>query len=347
MLSGGFAMKQQCPKCGNWVEGYETNEPYVSEDGRSALQVAGKIAVSLGQSEALDIIPGGRLAGLAASALTKGAINLFVDNAKKTSNKYVCACGYEWKSPIGTGFDDGTIQEIAIFQDAWKSFLNCPEDKYNTAYTKDFISKWESQARIMKQALPKSEMYFMLACASYCQIDDDRSFIGQSKSYINEAMCLLYDAEYQLFSVLVDQKEGRKSIESIVSEAVVLLDEIQEENMLLNKEYYINELNKSINQIANKYKEEVISKKRSSFLIKSLFCVPILLYIIYKCAIYETTHFWLFSWYPIYWLVIIMLGSAYVLEIMIYWKIIARSDDEWRELALSQYTSFKWHDLFK
>ena len=82
----------------------------------------------------------------------------------------------------------------------------------------------------------------------------------------------------------------------------------------------------------------------------TLFAVPILLYVIYKYINYDIPDgFWstLFSWIPIYWLILFTLGIPYLVVIADCYGVFSRKNEEWQELFIQQYTSFKWSDLLK
>lgn len=336
-------MKQQCPKFGNWVEGIEVSEPYVSNDTREGMKSVAGIAAKVGAT--LELIPEGRLVG----GLLKGAIDLFADNVTKNSLKFSCSCGEVWIAPLGSGYTEQEIKDFTLFKQAWNFFFeNGDEICSSTEKVDAFLSEWESKE--MVSPLPKSELNFLLAFCAYCAIEMDKGYIYISRKYINKALHEFNDSEYHLFAELLNNKESTRNTSLIVPNAIKLLDELKEEQALLKQEWYWGQLQDAINEEVHKYKDEKIQEKKSYLIKNTLFAVPILLYVIYKYINYDIPDgFWstLFSWIPIYWLILFTLGIPYLVVIADCYGVFSRKNEEWQELFIQQYTSFKWSDLLK
>lgn len=342
-------MKQLCPKCGNWVEGIEVSKPYIGNETRENLKEgAGWIAKFGG---ALDGIDGGlgRMVTGFMGEFAKGAIDLAADNIHKKSLKFSCSCGEEWNAPLGSGFSDQEVKDIVLFQQAWNFFFENSDSILSSVDNVNaFLSEYESKEII--SPLPKSELNFLLALCSYCAIDLNSNYVSTSHKYIDCALNDMDDCEYRLFVELINNKSPYRYTASIVPNAIKLLDELKEENALLKQEWYWEQLQDAIKEETQKYKKEKIEEKKSYLIRNSLFPVPVLLFVIYQYANYDTPDgFWstLFSWVPIFWLVLLAVGGPYLIMLFNCWDFFSRTDEVWQNEYISQYTSFKWSDLLK
>lgn len=340
-------MKQQCPQCGNWVDGIEISKPYIKDEARKDVKDVVGFAAKIGT--ALDFIPGGKLVGGVVGWGLKGVVDLAADNIQKKSLKFNCSCGGIWNAPLDSGFSDQEVKDLVLFQQTWNYFFENDDEILSSADNLDaFLSEYESIAIITP--VPKSELNFLLAFCAYCAIDLDKHYVSVSRKYINKALHDYNDAEYQLFVELVNNKDTGRNTASIVPNAIKFLEELKEDQALLKQEWYWGQLQDAINEETQKYKEEKIQEKRTYLIKNSLFAIPILLFVIYKYMNYDSpVGFWstLFSWIPIYWTVLLTLGGAYLVVIADCRKVFSRKDEEWQYEYVNQYTSFKWSDLLK
>lgn len=333
-------MKQQCPKCGNWVVGLKEE--------------------SIGKSTTAGFL-GGLSSGLLSPVLGplafvagKGIQNLTensLDKALGVNYLYKCPnCGYLWQNAITD--ENGSIltKEQYLFAQEYEYFLEHSEEIGVSKETVDgYISKLNSMQ--LTCDLPKSEVYFLIAWIAYMASKElNQSYLSIAEKYIHKAKRLLNDEEYQLFALMVENKQGNRNTERIVREAIKLFSDLKSDNMLLKEEYYYDELSDAIWEEINKYKEEKIQKKKSYLIKNSLFTVPVLLFVIYKYMNYDSPEGFLstlFSWVPIYWTILLTLGGGYLFVAVNFYKTFSRKDEEWREEFIAQYTSFKWSDLLK
>ena len=333
-------MKQQCPKCGNWVVG-------LKEESIGKSTTAGFLG---GLSSGL-LSP---VLGPLASVAGKGIQNLTensLDKALGVNYLYECPnCGYSWQNAITD--ENGSIltKEQYLFAQEYEYFLEHSEEIGVSKETVDgYISKLNSMQ--LTCDLPKSEVYFLIAWIAYMASKElNQSYLSIAEKYIHKAKRLLNDEEYQLFALMVENKQGNRNTERIVREAIKLFSDLKSDNMLLKEEYYYDELSDAIWEEINKYKEEKIQKKKSYLIKNSLFTVPVLLFVIYKYMNYDSPEDFLstlFSWVPIYWTILLTLGGTYLFVAVNFYKTFSRKDEEWKNEFIAKYTPFKWSDLLK
>ncbi len=333
-------MKQQCPKCSNWVVG--SKEESIGKSTTAGFLgglSSGLLSPVLG--------PLASVAGRGVQALTENGLDKIVG----VNYLYECPnCGYSWQSAMTDESGSILTKEQYLFTQEYEYFLEHSEYIEESKETVDaYILKLDSMQ--LTCDLPKSEVYFLIAWVAYIASEElNRSYLFIADKYIHKAIRLFDDNEYQLFALMVDNKQGNRNTEKIAKEAIRLFSDLKSDNMLLKEEYYYDELSDAIQEETLKYRDVKIQEKKSYLIKNSLFAVPILLFVIYKYANYDTPEgFWstLFSWIPIYWTVLLTLGGAYLVVILDCYKTFSRKEEEWREKFIAQYTSFKWSDLLK
>ncbi len=333
-------MKQQCPKCGNWVVGSK-------EESFGKSTTAGFWG---GLSSGLLSPVLGPLASLAGQGVRK-LTEKGLDEVMGVNYFYECPnCGYSWQSAITDESGSILTKEQYLFAQEYEYFLEHSEDIGMSKETVDtYISKLDSMQLTCN--VPKSEVYFLVAWVAYMASEElNRGYLSIAEKYIYKAMRLFNDEEYQLFALMLENKQANRNTEKIAREAIKLFSDLKSDNMLLKEEYYYEELSDAIQEETQKYKEQKIQEKKSYLIKNSLFAVPILLFVIYKYMNYDSPEgFWstLFSWVPIYWTVLLTLGGAYLAVISDCYKVFSRKNEEWQNEYISQYTPFKWSDLLK
>lgn len=347
-------MKQQCPKCGNWVEGKKKEDLKRKATGGLVKKGA---ASAIGAVVGTLIAPGVGtfLGGAAANLLVADDVNKMADKTNdmlfgSANYEFFCPnCGCVWEATADSGNDNQAAKDQLLFQQIWDYFFeNSDEILSSTDNVDAFLSEYESKEII--SPVPKSELNFLLAFCAYCASDLDKCYIPISRKYINRALRNLNDNEYHLFVEVLNNKDSGRNTASIAPNAIKLLGELNEDQVLLKQEWYWGQLQDAIDEEINKYKEEKVQEKKSYLIKNSLFAVPILLFVIYKYMNYESPEgFWstLFSWVPIYWTILLTLGGAYLIVIADCNKVFSRKYEEWKEEFIGQYASFKWSDLLK
>ncbi|MCD7848411.1 MAG: hypothetical protein LUH63_00955 [Parabacteroides sp.] len=333
-------MKQQCPKCGNWVEGKK------KEDLKRNLTSGFLKGFVSGASNA--ILPG---SGIITGALTQNYSNK-LNNTLYGSESYefICPnCAHYWIDLESNGTNNQLAKDQYLVQQMWEDFSENSDRIFSSTNNIDtFLWKWESKELISSE--PKAEMNFLLAFCAYCANLDENSYLSIARKYINRALRNSNNKEYQLFAEVLNNKETNRNTASIVPNAISLLSDLTEDQVHFKQEWYWEQLQDAVDEEVSKYKEEKIREKKSYLIKNSLFAIPILLFVIYKYMNYDSPEgFWstLFSWVPIYWAVLLTLGGAYLIVIADCNKVFSRKKEEWKEVFIGQYTSFKWSDLLK
>ncbi|MCR1853495.1 MULTISPECIES: hypothetical protein [Parabacteroides] len=335
-------MKQQCPKCGNWVEGKEKKSVV-------------KKGIKKGANMLVGLLPGG---GTFTSTYEliggDNPVNQFIDEVDKNVRDipyvFECPnCEYVWEDRNSSGNDNQLAKDNLLVQQMWEYVQENTDEIYTSAETMNaFLSEWESKEII--SPTPKSQRDFILAFCAYCASMAESQYLSVSKKYINRALRSNNDKEYQLFLEVINNKESNRNIATIVPNAIKLLGDLKEDQVFLKQEWYWEQLQNAIDEETNKYKDGKIQEKKSYLIKNSLFAVPILLFVIYKYMNYDSPEgFWstLFSWVPIYWTVLLTIGGAYLAVISDCYKVFSRKYEEWQNEYISQYTPFKWSDLLK
>lgn len=349
-------MKQQCPKCDNWVEGKRKEDLK-----RKATKSAVKKASSFGTAAAGAAIgslffPGvGTVIGGALGLLVEDDVNQLANEANdklygSAIFEFCCPnCGHIWEDYSSSGTDNQLAKDQLLVQQMWEYVQENIDEIYTSAETMNaFLSEWESKEII--SPIPKSQRNFILAFCSYCASMAEYQYLAIARKYINRALRSNDDKEYQLFLEVINNKEPNRNTATIVPNAIKLLGDLKEDQALLKQEWYWGQLQNAITEETNKYKEEKIQKKKSYLIKNSLFAIPVLLFVIYKYMNYDSPDgFWstLFSWIPIYWTVLLTVGGAYLAVISDCNKVFSRKHEEWQNEYISQYTPFKWSDLLK
>lgn len=346
-----FIMKQQCPKCGNWVEGHAQQDFKRKATDSVVKKSAGAlIGAAVGTVFAPGI--GTALGGAVGDFLLSGEIDKASNKANEmlygeANYEFVCPnCNYRW---IGQG--EGTevnlvTKEQYIFAQEYEYFVEHAEEIGSSEETlKAYISKLESIQ--LTCDVPKSEICFLIAWVAYIATEDYPNYLSIASNYIYKALRLLNDEEYQLFALMVENKQGNRNAEKITREALALFKNLKSDNMLLKEEYYRDELNDAIQETLQKYIKGKKSDANVSFFCNNLWCLPPLIFFIYKYSNYEP-NIWLFSWAPVYIFLIFIFGLLYFSFILMpIFDVYTKGDNEWRDKMIYDYVGFNWKDLFK
>ena len=344
-------MRQQCPKCGNWVEGH------AQQDLKRKVTDS---AVKKGAGAAIGAVVGTFIAPGIGTALG-GAVGDFllskeIDKASNKANEmlygeadceFVCPnCNHRW---ISRGEGEGAnlaTKEQYIFSQEFEYFIEHSEEIGASEDTlKSYISKLESIE--LTCDAPKSEIYFLIAWVAYIATKEYPNYLSISDKYIHKALRLFNDQEYQLFALMVENKQGNRDAEKITREALKLFADLNSDTMLLKEEYYSSELDDAIQETLQKYIKGKKSDANVSFFGNNLWCLPPLVFFIYKYSNYEP-NIWLFSWAPIYVFLIFVFGVLYFSFILMpIFDVYTKSDNEWRDKMINEYVGFRWSDLFK
>lgn len=336
-------MKQQCPKCGNWVRGTE-KKSLVKRASKSAAKFA--IGMLPGGGAITEILDNTKL--VTGENLLDNAIDKVDQKFRDIPYEFECPnCGYAWEDRSSSGNDNQLAKDNLLFQQTWDYFFeNGDEILSSINNVNAFLSECESKAII--SPVPKSELNFLMAFCAYCSIDLDRQYVLVSRKYINRALRDLNDIEYQLFVELINNKDSGRNTALIVPNAIKLLEELKEDQALLNQEWYWGQLQDAINEETNKYKDEIIRKEKVSILKKSFLCIPVFMYFYYKWSNYVAPESW-FAMHWNYWYILFMIisGGIFLKGLYAIYLVYSKSKEEWQNEYISQYTPFKWSDLLK
>ena len=322
-------MKQQCPKCGNWVVGTEK-----------------KSLAKRGIRKGIGLIP---IVGQLVDAFDSGyqlvsgesAVNKLIDKVdsqfRDIPYEYNCPnCGYSWVSTIQGEEGNLATKEQYLFSSTWDSFLENSEEILSSEKSvDDYISQLEGID--IKSPIPKSEFNFLLAWVSYLAIETNKKYCPLSQKYINRAIKELNDQEYQLFALMVENKKENRDVGSITRNAIKLFKDLNQDNLLLKESYYRSELDDAITEQTIKYRKENFW---GEFLIAGL---PLILcgipfsFIVYKYINYETDNWWIFSWYPIYWMLMIPLGAGIFYSLLNILSILFMNRADWYNKMVEEY----------
>ena len=328
-------MKQQCPRCGNWVEGTEK-----------------KSLTKRGIKKAIDFIPGvsqfdSAYQLISGESLIDRAIDKVDSQFRNIPYEFNCPnCGYFWESTIDG--EDGNLatKEQYIFSQEYEYFVEHSEEIGQSEETlNSYLAKLESIQLTCN--FPKSEMCFLIAWIAYMATEEYPNYLSISDKYIRKAIRLFDDQEYHLFALLVDNKQQNRNAEKITREALALFKKLKTDNMLLKEEYYRDELNNAIQETLQFFKSKKLAENNKYLLKNSLWCVPILAFFIYKYVEYEPSGIWLFSWSPVYIVVLLIVGIIYLVKIAKYNEERSRTNEEWLALMSMEFVGFSWKDLFK
>ena len=305
----------------------------------------------------IGLLPGGGTFSNTYKLLSGGdnPVNQLIDEVDKNVRDipyvFECPnCGYTWMSTESSGNVNREEQEKLAFQEIWGQFFeNWDEVFASTDTINKFITANEEITDNMVSPLPKSEMYFMMAFCAYAATDLDRSYLNMSRKYNSRAIRTFNDQEYQLFARIISQKEQSQSVESIVSESIKIITDIDENVLLIKKDWYMGQLNDAINKVVDDYKNSKMDVLKHNLTKTSfILCIPIFLFFYYKWSIYiEPESFFAMHWNYWYILIMIIVGLCELSSIYTFYQNYSKERNVWVEECLSQYTSFKWSDLFK
>lgn len=331
-------MKQQCPKCGNWVEGTEKKSIVKRgiRKGISFIPIVGQIVDNF--DSGYQMVSG--------ESIVDKFINKADSQIRDIPYEFKCPnCGFSWESTIDGEEGNLATKEQYMFNQEFEYFVEHSEEIGATGETVNaYLSKLNSVS--LTCDAPKSEMYFLAAWVAYMAQDKNRQFIVIAEQNIHKALRLLNDEEYQLFALMVENKQGNRNAEKITRKALALFKNLKTDNMLLKEEYYRDELNNAIQETLQQYKAQKLDENKKYLIKNSIWCVPVLLFFIFKYSVYDPS-IWLFSWAPIYIFIIIIVGFAYWQVINKYRTEVSRTNEEWLELMSFDFVGFNWKDLFK
>lgn len=258
-------MKEQCPKCGNWVEGKKV-ATFARKMTRGAVKKGSAVATGMAIG---SIIPGagtiiGGALGLAASALMDDSVNEVADLVEdiafdETEYEFRCPkCGCTWKrsnvrtlncnnsnlsySNNGTE-QDLFIRELNYYLENSDRIIDTKENVQS--YIKTINDKVTSYNSIIE-----SEYFFLKAicCLDYSFLhEDDKTLISLGNYNINNAISAFpKNGEYILVKLMFDSFSVNHNASVVVKIQsniqykyfeITMLDNNMLDNTLLNTEY--------------------------------------------------------------------------------------------------------------
>lgn len=142
---------------------------------------------------------------------------------------------------------------------------------------------------------------------------------------------------------VIDSKVGTSNIVGQRSNANILssffaANKAIPMDTLLDSSFYLNEIEHVVNEEVEIYKKETKEEANKTLLKRSLWMIPVFLFILFKYMAYEPPTGWFsFNWSFLYWIAMIICGWSYLLFIITYRNNTSKSESEWRELALKKY----------
>lgn len=233
---GVYYMKEQCPKCGNWVEGkrIQSYTKKVAKTGvKSLVNGAASVgATGTGAAIGSAILPGigtiiGGAAGFIASSMFHTAVNEGIDKVADGTEglladleyEFTCPkCGRYWKRTSSSNESSGQTRVTnSTSTIGTKQKLFNKEFYYYLENTDGIIETKEKAQKYLREISDKmphgditveSEYLFLKAivCLDYSlQNEDDNSLVGLGHYFINSAISILKDdGEYKLVKLMFE-----------------------------------------------------------------------------------------------------------------------------------------------
>jgi len=221
-------------------------------------------------------------------------------------------------------------KDTEAFQQYWDAYFKHQGEIISSEKNADkFIAELSTLS--LTNNVIKAKCCFLIALCYYLT----QRYI-QSNEYIEQALRLNNNSEYYLFKNLILDKNENKDIHEIVSNSVILLNDLQ--NNMIDKSFYELELRNSIQEETKQYKQAALKKAKSYFFKRSLICVPLFLYIYYKYSIYVALEGWFsFSWNPIYIFLMFIIACYYLPKVISFISTINRDNVKWEEMMRKEY----------
>ena len=243
---------------------------------------------------------------------------------------------------------DTFINETIVFEEYKDLYLKNKETILSSIEEVDKFVQLLNSLKI-KNVEVKSKVYFLSALIYYQGIGNmcpnNNQYYSSAFNYITFAIDNKKEPEYRMLKALIECKigtfgiEGYKSNNSILSDFFSAKKEIySESSMLINFSYYLSEIESTIMQQVLLFKKDRKQLAINTFIKKTIWILPILLYIIYKNSIYVPPTGWFsFSWTPIYYLGVIIFGIPYFFIFIKFWNEMSKSDRDWRNEMIKMY----------
>lgn len=181
--------------------------------------------------------------------------------------------------------------------------------------------------------MPSSaKVYFLIAACYYVLEESSLPYDYAVKAVNNDST----EQEFHLLQTVLENKMQISVSSSIALKALNNLKGLS--SSLLGRAFYENELRQTINEEVSKFKAAKVSEARNSFFLKSLFWVPVLIYMLSKYINYVEPEGWFsFSWKPFIFMILIVLGLCYLAVINLFIKKINHTPEEWEEMFCNEY----------
>lgn len=246
-------MRQQCSKCGNWVEG-KKRASYTKKLAKTGVKTAVNSAASIGAASTgaaigSAIFPGvgtliGGAAGFLASTMFHTAVNEGIDAIAEGTEEVLSdnivyefrcpKCGYEWDSndtsdkiceetASSSSFEEDVYDPLGEKFDERFTYLLDNTDKIIA--TRNTVLKYlDSLDQICLRSLDKQRdaaLHFLSALCIYLYSEeniDDQSLLKKGQFHINQAIKLDKKDEYVVFQLVFMSMKLNHNSSNIVSE---------------------------------------------------------------------------------------------------------------------------------
>lgn len=252
----------------------------------------------------------------------------------------------EIKKTIGSlaGASTNSLKkDQAIFNSSWEQYRIHKNEILSTPEQVELFTQTISHSPITNSTI-KAKSLFLTALCFYEAIDkhsqNSQSYYSQACDTINQAIRYSDESEYHKLYALLMAKIGSNNISGTKDYDSILKEYCygEDRSSLMPDSFYTNGLNNVIKAKTNEYKQGKLSKEIRYFGLKSLWNLPILLYLIYKYHIYVPPTGWFsFTWTPFYWLGIGIFGLIYLGYIRRFFGQMSKGDNVWRNEMLDLY----------
>lgn len=239
------------------------------------------------------------------------------------------------KKLVGT-IHSGMANEVQrndeeVFQEYLDYFKRHKDDIFsNKEKSENFISEL-FKIRIISSKI-KAKVYFLIAACYYVLGESSLSYDYAVKAVNNDST----KQEFHLLQTVLENDMQISASSLIASKALNNLKGLY--SSLLGRAFYENELRQTINEEVSKFKAAKVSEARTSFFLKSLFWVPVLVYVLSEYINYVEPDGWFsFSWKPFIFMILVVLGGCYFLVINTFLKKVRHTPDEWEDMFCNEY----------
>ena len=234
--------------------------------------------------------------------------------------------------PIHSGMaNEVQRNDKRVFQEYLDYFKQNKDDIFSNREKAEVFILELSKIKITSGKI-KAKVYFLISACYYAVEDTSLSYDYALKAVNNDST----EQEFSLLLAVLENKLKTDTSSSIASKALNNLKGLY--SSLLGRAFYENELRQTINEEVSKFKAAKVSEARTPFFLKSLFGVPVLIYVLSEYINYVEPDDWFsFSWKPFIFMILVVLGGCYFLVINTFLKKVRHTPDEWEDMFCNEY----------